>query len=200
MNICSEKSLIFIFPCLEWHILIVWGYWVSVELLSQKLLSSISKLFVNECILKCILSISILLMNLVSSIFCKVFVCHRILTISHNIFHCGILVPWGSLTSVLLMVLLLPLGLTPIKLTVAVCCSLILLSTWISLTYLCLWRKCTFILLKIKSMGRNEFLLRLICKSFCGQTKGFLNAFCDRRALRASPSLYTDPSVSSVFL
>lgn len=85
-----------------------------------------------------------------------------------NIFHCGILVPLGSLTSVLLMVLLLPPALPPIKLTVAVCCSLILLSTWISLPYLCLWRKHTFILLKIKSMGRNVFLLRLICKSFCG--------------------------------
>jgi len=46
------------------------------------------------------------------------------------------LIPWGSLTSVLLMVLLLPLGLTPIKLTVAVCYSLILLSTQIPLTYL----------------------------------------------------------------
>lgn len=91
-----------------------------------------------------------------------------------NIFHCGILVPWESLTSVLLMVLLLPLSPSPIKLSMAVCCSLILLSTWISLSYLCLWRKCTFILLKIKSMSRNEFLLRLICKSFCGQTKGFL--------------------------
>lgn len=137
---------------------------------SRKLLSSISAVFVKECILNGILSIAILLMPLVSCMFlCGHCLPQNLDNITQRIlFHCGISVPWGSLTSVLLMVLLLPLGLTPIKLTIAVCCSLILLSTWISLTYLCLRRKCTFILLKIKSMGSNVFLLRLICKSFCG--------------------------------
>lgn len=116
-----------------------------------------------------------------------------------NISHCGIFVPWESLTSVLLMVLLLSLSPTPIKLSMAVCCSLILLSTWISLSYLCLWRKCTFILLKIKPMSRNEFLLRLICKSFCGQTKGFLMYSVIEEPLEPAHPCTQTPLVSSDF-